>query len=230
MTVPERDVAVVGEMLARLNQYIDSLYAPEDTVLRELLTEARLAGMPAIQVRPSTGKLLALLVRISGATRVLEIGTLAGYSAIWMGRALPENGRLITLEVSEPHAGVARRSIAKAGLAARIEVLVGPALGTLARLPDDSPFDMVFIDADKGSYPAYLDHALRLTRRGGLIVADNVLRDGAVLEQPLRDNVIKAVQDYNDRVAQDARLDGTILLTQSGSYALDGLSIARVRD
>ena len=216
-------------MITRLNDYVEALYAAEDDVLEAILTDAHREGLPHIHVWPAVGKLLAMLVRISGATRVLEIGTLAGYSAVWLGRALPENGRLYTLEVSERHASVARRAIEMAGLEDRVDVLLGPAIDTLQRLPAGQPFDMVFIDADKKGYPAYLDQALRLTRPGGLIVADNVLRDGAILEPALPGSDIKAIQDYNERVARDERLEGTILLTRSGSFELDGLSLARVR-
>lgn len=227
--MPGSDRGLDASLAARLSQYIEGRYAEEDEVLASVLAETRREGLPAIQIRPSLGKLLALLVRISGASRVLEIGTLAGYSAVWLGRALPETGRLYTLEVSERHAAIARRTIARAGLAERIHVLLGHALDTLAGLPADQPFDMVFIDADKPSYPAYLDHALRLTRPGGLIIADNVIRGGAVLEPVATGSDVRAVQEYNDRVAHDARLEGTILLTRSGSFDLDGLSLARVR-
>jgi predicted O-methyltransferase YrrM len=227
--MPGQSQDLSSSLITRLNDYIEALYAPEDDVLDAILREAHREGLPHIHVRPEVGKLLALLVGISGATRVLEIGTLAGYSAVWLGRALPENGRLYTLEVSERHATVARHAIAMAGLEDRVEVLLGPALDTLARLPAGQPFDMVFIDADKESYPAYLNQALRLTRQGGLIVADNVLRDGAILDPALPGSAIRAIQDYNERVARDERLEGTILLTRSGSFGLDGLSVARVR-
>jgi predicted O-methyltransferase YrrM len=215
-------------MPVRLYEYVEALYAQNDDVLEALLAEAQREGLPSIQVRPAVGKLLAVLVKLSGAIRVLEIGTLAGYSAIWLGRALPARGSLTSLEVSDLHAAVARRGIARAGLTGRVEVIVGPALDTLRMLPEDQPFDMVFIDADKGSYPLYLDHALRLTRAGGLIVADNVLRDGAVLDGTAADGTIRAIREYNERVAHNPRLEATIVLTQSGSSDLDGLSIARV--
>jgi predicted O-methyltransferase YrrM len=218
------------DMTGALLDYINARYAPEDDVLRELLTAARAEELPSIQVSPALGKLLALLVRISGARRVLEIGTLAGYSSIWLGRALPENGTLITLEIDPHHAAVARRFIAQAGLAEKIEVRLGPALQTLEYLAGGLPFDMAFIDANKESYPAYLDWALRLVRPGGVIVADNVVRDGAVLQTASDDTAIQAIQEYNDRVSRDPRLDGVILLTRNGGGNRDGVSVAWVRD
>jgi predicted O-methyltransferase YrrM len=209
---------------------LNARYATEDEVLRDLLTAARAEELPSIQVSPALGKLLALLVRISGARRVLEIGTLGGYSSIWLGRALPENGTLITLEIDPHHAAVARRFIAQAGLAEKIEVRLGPALQTLEYLAGSLPFDMAFIDANKESYPAYLDWALRLVRPGGVIVADNVVRDGAILQTPSDDTAIQAIQEYNDRVSRDPRLDGVILLTRNGGGNRDGVSVAWVRD
>jgi predicted O-methyltransferase YrrM len=228
MAEPARDEDTA--LTTRLNAFVETLYAGEDDVLEAVMEEARREGLPAIHVRPSVGKLLAVLVRISRAERVLEIGTLAGYSAVWLARALPAHGHLYTLEMSERHASIARRTFERAGLADRVDVVLGPALDSLLRLPTDQPFDMVFIDADKRSYPAYLDQALRLTRPGGLIVADNVLRGGAVLEPGPPGSDIRAIQEYNDRVAHDSRLDAIIVMTQSGSFDIDGISLARVRD
>ncbi len=210
--------------------YINARYAPEDDLQREVLRAAREAGLPSIQVSPALGRLLSLLVHISGARRVLEIGTLAGYSAIWLARALPAGGSLLSLEVEPAHANVARRMIARAGLADRVEIRLGPALESLPALADGVPFDLVFIDANKDQYPAYLDWALRLVRPGGLIVADNVLRNGAVLQADAPDEDLRAVQTYNDRVAQDPRLEALILFTRNAGGNLDGVSIAQVRD
>jgi predicted O-methyltransferase YrrM len=212
-----------------LHDFIDRTYAPEDEVLRDLLATAVSEGLPAINVSPSLGKFLGLLVQIIGAKRVLEVGTLAGYSAIWMGRALPPDGSLLTLELEPRHAAIAQQFIERAGLDDRIEVRVGPALASLEQLAGDGQFDMAFIDADKAGYPAYLDHALRLVRPGGLIAADNVLRDGAVLEQVPSDEGVTGIQRYNERVALDPRLDGIILVTRSGGHHVDGVSVARVR-
>jgi predicted O-methyltransferase YrrM len=147
-----------------------------------------------------------------------------------MGRALPQNGALISLEVEPRHANIARRFIAQAGLADRVEVRVGPALEALPLLAGGLLFDMAFIDADKGNYPSYLDWALRLVRPGGLIVADNVLRDGDVLEENATDEATKATQAYNDRVASDPRLEAVVLFTRNGTGGVDGVSVARVTE
>jgi predicted O-methyltransferase YrrM len=228
--MPAPDNADAEDTTGHILDYINARYASEDEVLRDLLEAARMEGLPSIQVSPSLGKFLALLVRISGARRILEIGTLAGYSAIWLGRALPENGTLITLEIDPRHAAVAQRFIARAALDEKIEVRLGPALQTLEYLAGGLPFDMVFIDANKESYPAYLDWALRLVRPGGLIVADNVLRDGAVLDTTTADAAVQAIQTYNDRVSRDPRLDGVIMVTRNGGGHRDGVSVAWVRD
>lgn len=213
-----------------LLDYINARYAPEDSLLRDVLETARAEGLPSIQVSPALGKLLALLIHISGARRVLEIGTLAGYSTLWMGRAIPQAGSLISLEVEPRHANIARRFIAQAGLDDRVEVRLGPALETLQLLTDELQFDMAFIDADKENYPRYLDWALRLVRPGGLIVADNVLRGGDVLEAGATDASTKATQTYNDRVAADPRLEAIVLFTRNGTGGVDGVSVARVSD
>ena len=185
---------------------------------------ARQEGLPPIQVPPALGRLLSMLIHIAGVRRILEIGTLAGYSTIWMARALPEGGRLISLEVEPRHAALATRFLTRAGLAQRVEVRLGPALESLASLIDEPAFDLVFLDADTLSLPAYLDWALRLTRPGGLILADNVLR--GVLEPGSPTAQVEAMRTYNDRVAQDPRLETIILLTRDG---LEGISLARVR-
>ena len=209
-----------------LHEYIAARYIEDDPLFRELLAAAAASGMPAIQVPPTLGKLLAMLVRISGARRVLEIGTLAGYSAIWIARALPLRGSLISLELEPKHAELAGRFLAQAGLADRVEIRLGPALNSLEKLAGAEPFDMLFIDANKDQYPEYLEWGLRLVRPGGLILADNVLRRGSVLESKA-DPVTRGIQEYNDRVARDPRLEAVILLTRDG---LDGVSLARVRD
>ena len=208
-----------------LDAYIQERYGPSDSLLQELLDTARQEGLPPIQVPPALGHLLSMLIHIAGVRRVLEIGTLAGYSTIWMARALPEGGRLVSLEVEPRHAALAIRFLARAGLAQRVDVRIGPALESLASLVEEPPFDLVFIDADTLSLPAYLDWALRLTRAGGLILADNVLR--GVLEPGSPSAQVEAMRTYNDRVAQDPRLEAIILLTRDG---LEGLSLARVRE
>lgn len=208
-----------------LDAYIQERYGPSDGLLEELLDTARQEGLPPIQVPPALGRLLSMLIHTAGVRRILEIGTLAGYSTIWMARALPESGRLISLEVEPRHAALATRFLARAGLAQRVEVRLGPALDSLASLIDEPAFDLVFIDADTLRLPAYLDWALRLTRPGGLILADNVLR--GVLETGSPTAQVQAMRTYNDRVAQDPRLEAIILLTRDG---LEGISLARVRE
>jgi predicted O-methyltransferase YrrM len=217
-------------MFGDLADFIDARYAPEDALLQDLKAQTRQRGLPPIQIPPALGKLLALLVKISGAHRILEIGTLAGYSAIWMARALPANGRLVSLEVESAHKQIADEFLRRAGLADRVDVRLGPALSTLAKLPVSEPFDLAFLDADKESNPVYLDWALKLVRPGGLIVADNVLRDGAVLAAAPSDATLAGVRRYNELVADHPRLEGLILFTRNGSWAVDGVSIARIRD
>jgi len=209
-----------------LHSYIAALYAEEDSLLQELLRTAAQEGLPTIQVPATLGRFLSLLVRISGTKRILEIGTLSGYSAIWMARALPADGNLISLEVEAKHAELARRFIAKAGLAAKAEVRIGPALTSLETIAPEGPFDLVFIDANKDQYPEYLDWAIRLVRPGGLILADNALRSGGVLRDD-GDAWVQATKIYNEKVAADPRLEAIILLTRDGT---DGLSVARLRD
>lgn len=201
------------------------LFAPEDAALRATIEAAERNQMPAIQISPLQGRLLQILAITCGARRILEIGALAGYSSIWLARALPADGRLISLEVSEKHAAVARASLERAGLAGRAEVRVGPADALLPALAAEAPFDLVFIDADKPGYPTYLDWALKLTRPGSLIVADNCIRGGA----PLRaadDPATRALGDYDRRVARDPRLLSIALpLDDDG---MDGFAISVV--
>jgi predicted O-methyltransferase YrrM len=212
-----------------VDAFLASLLAGEDEVLTEATAAAQQAGLPPISVSPAQGKLLYLLAKTLGAKRVLEIGTLGGYSAIWMARALPKHGHLVSLEYNPRHAEVASANIARAGLVGIVEIRVGAALETLPKLAAESNelFDMVFIDADKGGYPGYLDWALDLTRKGGLIVADNVVRGGAVADGLSRDPNVQGVRSYLQKVAADPRLEGTVMQTV-GVKGYDGLSIARV--
>lgn len=196
-----------AQQRAEIETALNGLFAPEDDALRAALTAGREADMPTIQISPLQGRLLQVLAAACGARKILEIGALAGYSSIWLARALPSDGRLISLEMSEKHAGVARASLSRAGLSDRAEVRVGPAIEALPTLVDEAPFDLVFIDADKPGYPAYLDWALKLTRPGSIIVADNCIRGGAPLREPTSDNPnIQAIGDYDRRVASDPRL------------------------
>lgn len=216
------------KLLRDIDDYVAGLFAPPDEALEAALREAEREGLPSINVSATEGKLLQMLVWISGARRVLEIGTLGGYSATWMARALPEGGRLTSLEKEPRHAEFARRFLERAGVADKVEVVVGSALETLPALLDrpDPYFDMVFIDADKPSYPAYLDWSLRLVRPGGLIVADNVLQGGGVIE-PGDDPVLRATAEFNQHAAASPLLDSLILPNRGGQ---DGILIAVVKD
>ncbi|THV29115.1 O-methyltransferase [Glycomyces paridis] len=211
--------------------FLGSLLVGEDEVLAEATAAAQRAGLPPISISPAQGKLLYLLAKTLGARRILEIGTLGGYSAIWMARALPADGHLVSLEYSPRHAEVASGNVARAGLVGTVEIRVGDAGQSLPALAAEAPepFDLVFIDADKGGYPAYLEWALRLTRPGSLIVADNVVRGGAVADGLSRDPNVRGVRSYLERVAAHPKLEGTVMQTV-GVKGYDGLSIARVLD
>jgi predicted O-methyltransferase YrrM len=209
---------------------VDTLLSADD-VLAAALTDSAAAGLPEIQVAANQGKLLSLLVRISGSRRVLEVGTLGGYSAIWLARGLPADGTLVSLELEEHNAGVARRNLDRAGFADRAEVRVGPAADSLAAMveEDTEPFDLVFLDADKGGYPTYLALALELSRPGTVIVADNVVRGGAVLDADTTDPNALGVRRFLDAAAADPRLDGTAVQTV-GSKGHDGFALLVVTD
>lgn len=213
-----------------VDRYIEALFVAADPVMEEAMRAADEAGLPRIEVSAAAGKLLYLLARISGARSILEVGTLAGYSAIWMGRALPGDGRLVTLELDPAHAAVARENIARAGLADRVEVIVGPAVQTLPWLEGqgEGPFDMAFLDADKAGYPVYLDHILRLVRPGGLILADNVVRAGAVLDPDSAGEGAIGADIFNRKLAADPRVEATVI-QQVGVKGHDGLAIARIK-
>jgi predicted O-methyltransferase YrrM len=213
---------------ASVDGYLESLLLPRDPALDGALAAAAAAGMPAMAVSPLQGQMLALLVGISGARRVLEIGTLGGYSTIWMARALPADGRLVTLEVDAGHAEVARASIEQAGVADRVEVRLGPALETLPGLADLAPFDLVFIDADKRNNPGYVDWAIELGRPGTVIVVDNVVRGGAVLDAASSDPNVIGTRAALDALAADPRLDATATQTV-GSKGYDGFALAVIR-
>ncbi|MGN9791005.1 O-methyltransferase [Streptomyces sp. OZ13] len=210
--------------------YISDLLVTEDEALTEALAASGAAGLPAINVAPNQGKLLHLLAQTQGARTALEIGTLGGYSTIWLARALPEDGRLISLEYDPAHAEVARANIARAGLAKIAEVRTGAALDTLPRIaaePGAGPFDLVFIDADKRNNARYVEWALRLTRPGSLIIVDNVVRGGGVVDTKSEDPSILGTREMFDLVAREPRLDATALQTV-GVKGYDGLLVARV--
>jgi len=206
--------------------FLTELLAPDDEALAGARRASDEAGLPPIAVSAPQGKFLEVLARVVGARRILEIGTLGGYSTIWLARALQPDGRLVTLEYSTKHADVARANIARAGLADVVEIRVGRALDTLPALAAEGPepFDLVFVDADKAPYPQYLEWAVRLTRTGGLVIGDNVVRAGRVLE-PGGDADVRGVRTFLEAIAADPRLEGSVLQTV-GAKGWDGLAVA----
>jgi caffeoyl-CoA O-methyltransferase len=217
----------MGALLTRIDDYVEDLFVPQDAALEAALRESQRAGLPEIQISPNEGKLLQLLAEMVGARRILEIGTLGGYSAINLARSMAENGTLISLEIDERHAKVARENIERASLGETVEIRVGDARELLAQLAenDEGPFDLVFIDADKEGYPEYLEGSMRLSRPGSLILADNTIRGGSVLDP--RDESARATRDFNAKIASDPRLSAIVvpLIRER----VDGLAIARVR-
>ncbi|MGD0892325.1 MAG: O-methyltransferase [Terracidiphilus sp.] len=212
-----------------VDSYFGDLLIPRDEKLDAALAANHRAGLPAIDVSKLQGKFLELLVRISGARRILEIGTLGGYSTLWLARSLPEGGRIITLEFDPHHADVARANLLHAGVLDRVDLRLGPAIETLPTLENtaDSPFDLIFIDADKESYPEYLDWSLKLSRVGTVIVADNVVRDGKVIESDCPDERVQGVRRFTERLAAEPRLSSTVL-QNVGTKGYDGLALAVV--
>jgi predicted O-methyltransferase YrrM len=218
-----------NEIWTRVDHWFDERLVGADAPLQAAVEAAREAGMPAIQVSPTQGKLLMLLALGMGARTVLEVGTLAGYSTIWLARAVGAQGRVVTLELDPKHAEVARSNLARAGLAARTEVRVGAASDTLAVLVrEKADFDLVFIDADKRGYPDYLQAVLQLTHAGSLIVADNVVRDGRVLDQSSGDEDLRGIRRFIEMLAAEPRLLSTAIQTV-GEKGYDGFAIARVQ-
>jgi caffeoyl-CoA O-methyltransferase len=222
------DTENTGALLARIDHYIEERFAPQDEALEAAVRESRRTGLPEIQVSPNEAKLLQLLAEVVGARRILEVGTLGGYSAIHFGRALPEDGTLVSLEIDERHAEVARENVERAGLSDKVEIRVGDARELLARIAEsgEGPFDVVFIDADKEGYPEYLEWAMKLTRPGSLILGDNTVRGGSILDP--QDNSARATNEFNERIAGDSRLSAIVLPILR--ERIDGLTIARVRE
>jgi predicted O-methyltransferase YrrM len=217
------------EQWAVVDHYINELFIPPDPVLEAALKASDEAGLPAIQVSPAQGKLLYLLARAMGARRILEIGTLGGYSTICLARALAREGTLITLEIDPRHAELARNNIGNAGLSDKVEVRLGRAQETLPRLAAESkgPFDLIFIDADKPGYSEYFRWALQLTRPGSLIIADNVVREGEVANSSSQDADVQGVRRFNELMAAEPRVSATVIQTV-GSKGYDGFAVAVV--
>jgi predicted O-methyltransferase YrrM len=217
------------EQWTAVDQYLDELLVGSDPALVAALQASQHAGLPAINVAPNQGKLLALLARMQGARSILEIGTLGGYSTIWLARALPTGGRLISLEADPKHADVARANLEYAGLDHIAEVRLGRALDTLPKLFEErlGPFDLVFIDADKPNIPEYFEWSLRLTRPGSVIIVDNVIRNGAVIEAGSADANVQGVRRFNERVAATPQVSATAIQTV-GSKGYDGFALLLV--
>lgn len=209
-----------------VDTYVTGELLPADPALDGAQDASRAAGLPAISVSAAQGKFLHLLARIQGARKVLEIGTLGGYSTIWLARALPPDGRVITLEYDPRHADVARASIARAGFADRVDIRVGRAIETLPALTPEAPFDLVFIDADKPSTAEYFNWALKLSRKGTVIVVDNVVRNGGIVDAS-PDADAQAMRDFLAVLGADRRVDATAIQTV-GSKGYDGFAIAIV--
>ena len=218
-----------SEQWTSVDRYVTDLLVPTDSALENALRASAAAGLPPINVAPNQGKLLHLLAKIHGARNILEIGTLGGYSTIWLARALPAGGRLVTLEAEPIHADVARKNISRAGLSDVVELRLAPALETLQQLiaGKHDPFDFIFIDADKESYPDYFKLALKLSRVGTCIVADNVIRQGGIIDPNHQDPRVQSVRRFMELLAAEPRVTATAIQTV-GSKGYDGFAIAVV--
>ncbi|MDQ0418886.1 putative O-methyltransferase YrrM [Croceifilum oryzae] len=215
---------------SKVDEYIYNLLVQSDEVLEKALEANEEAGLPSIDVAPNQGKMLYLLARIKGAQRILEMGTLGGYSTIWLARALPENGRLVSLELDPIHAKVAQSNIDRAGLSACVEIQVGEALDSLDKLVEQYEiFDMIFIDADKVNNPHYLQYALQFSRPGTLIIFDNVVREGEIIDGDSTDSSIQATRTLFQMIAKEPRLVSTAIQTVGGK-GYDGFAFALVTE
>jgi predicted O-methyltransferase YrrM len=212
-----------------VDEYVEASLVGHDPILEGALERSAAAGLPAISVSPPQGKLLALLARAMRARRILELGTLGGYSTIWLARALPRGGRVVTLELDPAHAAVARDNLRRAALLRRVDIRVGPALDTLDALIAESvkPFDFVFIDADKPRIPDYYTRALSLTRPGSMLIVDNVVRDGKLADPSSDDANVQGVRRFHEMLSHDDRVDATTIQTVGGK-GYDGFTLALV--
>ncbi len=217
------------ETWAAVDRYFGDLLAPEDEALAACVAINREAGLPSIDVPSLLGKFLELMLRISGARSVLEIGTLGAYSTIWLARALPEDGQVVTLEIDADRAAIARKNLERVGMLERVEITIGPALDSLAALYDGDaePFDLIFIDADKKSLPEYLEWSLKLSHPGTVIIVDNVVRDGKVLDAGSADPDVQGVRRMTEMMAANPRLRATAIPTV-GARGYDGFAMAVV--
>jgi len=218
------------ELWATVDTYINGVVIGRDAALEAAAASAAAAKLPPISVTPAYGKLLHLIAKVRGASRLLEIGTLAGYSTIWLARAVPADGRVITIESNPTHADIARANIERAGLAARVDIRVGAALDVLPQLAaaEQAPFDFTFIDADRARLADYFDWAVRLSRSGSVIIVDNVVRKGAIVDAASDNADVKGVRRFNEQLKSDTRVDATIIQTVSAK-GYDGFAMALVR-
>jgi predicted O-methyltransferase YrrM len=217
------------ELWEAVDKFLDTMLIPQDSSLDDALAAAAAAKLPAIQVSSVQGKFLHLLARILGARNILEIGTLGGYSTIWMARALPEGGRIITLEADPKHADVAKKNFARAGVESKVELRLGKALDTLPQVAADGrgPFDLFFIDANKSNMPEYFEWSLKLARKGSVIIADNVVREGAILDEKSKDADIQGIRRFLEMVGKEKCVSGTALQTVS-TKNYDGFALVLV--
>lgn len=218
----------MGERWQAVDDYIAAKLLGDDDALATTLANNAEQGLPLIDVSAAQGKMLFLLAQMAGARRILEVGTLGGYSTIWLARALPDGGDLVTLELEADHARVARENLKRAGVSNKVDIRVGPAVDSLAAMTDEAPFDFVFIDADKQSNAHYVDEAIRLGHPGTTIIVDNVVREGGVLEADSDDERIVGTRALFDMLSADPRLDSTAVQTV-GAKKWDGFVLARVR-
>ncbi|ATP58193.1 methyltransferase [Pedobacter ginsengisoli] len=218
------------ELFGKVDHYISEMLAPEDEVLKETIKSLDDENMPQISVTANQGKFLQVIARMCNAKRILELGTLAGYSTIWMARSLPESGKIVTVEFDPHHANVAKQNIEKAGLSDRVDIRVGKAMDIMLQLKEakEEPFDLIFIDADKPPYATYFEMALTLSRSGTVIICDNVIREGKVLDEHSDDDRVVGVQRLNKMLASNENVTATILQTV-GVKEYDGMAIAVVK-
>jgi caffeoyl-CoA O-methyltransferase len=216
-----------AELFGSVDNYINDLVAPHDEALAAAEREIIESGIPQISVSANQGKFLQVLAKLSGAKKILEVGTLGGYSTIWMARALPPGGKVVTLELESKHAEVARKNFERAGLANVIDIRLGKAIDILPTLKAEGPFDMIFIDADKPPYTEYFQWALKLSKPGTLIVADNVIRGGKVLDPKTDDEMVKGVQRFNKFLSQTTGVTATII-QNVGAKEHDGMALVVV--
>lgn len=219
------------EKWTAVDQYVSDVLIPRDSTLEEVLQANATANLPAHDVSPTQGKFLKLIVQIQGARNILEIGTLGGYSTIWLARGLPSGGRVVTLEANEKHAEIARNNIERANLNDKIEVRVGLALDSLRQIENENyePFDFIFIDADKQNNPTYFEWALKLSRPGTIIIGDNVVREGEVIDNTSKDPRVQGIRRFYESIAAEPRVSATALQTV-GSKGYDGFVMAVVKE